>query len=102
MAIVVDPLLPGATTATGIDTSSLIATIVVGALALGIYKESRFAAVTALVVFMASRAFLIVSSPKFSFLTAVVILVLLVCYVHALRGAFALHELRQAKNSEHP
>jgi hypothetical protein len=100
LAVAVDPLIPGATASTGVDMWSLAASIVVGALALGIYKGSRAAAVAALLLFIGSRAFLIPTAPKVSFLTVVLILVLMVCYVHALRGTFALHDLRRVNETD--
>jgi hypothetical protein len=63
------------------------------AIAFGIYKGSRMAAVGGLLLFAAEKAYQIQQTGKLQGAWMAVILV--VCYVYAIRGTFALHRLRQ-------
>ncbi|MGC1520875.1 MAG: hypothetical protein WA803_04985 [Steroidobacteraceae bacterium] len=63
------------------------------AVAFGIYKGSRIAAVVGLLLFVAEKAYQIQQTGKFQGVWMAVILI--VCYLFAIRGTFALHRLRQ-------
>jgi hypothetical protein len=63
------------------------------AIAFGIYKGSRIAAVGGLLLFVAEKAYQIEQTGKLQGIWMAVILI--VCYIYAIRGAFGLHRLRQ-------
>lgn len=63
------------------------------AIAFGIYKGSRIAAVGGLLLFVAEKAYQFEQTGRLQ--GAWMAVVLLVCYACAIRGAFALHRLRQ-------
>ena len=63
------------------------------AVAFGIYKGSRIAAVGGLVLFVAEKVYQFEQTGTLR--GAWMALALIICYVYAIRGAFALHRLRQ-------
>jgi len=63
------------------------------AVAFGIYKGSRIAAVGGLLLFVAEKAYQFEQTGTLR--GAWMALFLIVCYLYAIRGAFALHRLRQ-------
>ncbi|MEZ4447181.1 MAG: hypothetical protein R3B72_49335 [Polyangiaceae bacterium] len=73
----------------------LTAAMLMAVVAVGIYRESRFAVVAGLLLFILSRAAALVAASVFSPLTALLIFAILLGYIHAMRGVFALHALRR-------
>jgi hypothetical protein len=63
------------------------------AVAFGIHKGSRIAAVGGLLLFVAEKSYQFEQTGRLQ--GAWMALFLIVCYVYAVRGAFALHRLRQ-------
>jgi hypothetical protein len=63
------------------------------AVAFGIYKGSRIAAVGGLLLFLAEKAYQLQQTGNLQ--GAWMAVILIVCYVFAIRGTFSLHRLRQ-------
>jgi hypothetical protein len=76
-----------------VDASAFIDVAIFAAIAFGIYKGSRFAAVAGLVVFLGEKIYqMAVSSTGSGIFLAVA---LTYCYVIAIRGTYALHRFRR-------
>ncbi|MCA9625048.1 MAG: hypothetical protein KC731_38750 [Myxococcales bacterium] len=93
--VALDPLIPGSVKAGSVDPWMLTAAMLMAVVAVGIYRESRFAVVAGLLLFILSRAAALVAASVFSPLTALLIFAILLGYIHAMRGVFALHALRR-------
>lgn len=71
--------------------------VIVAAIAFGIYKENRFAAVFGLFLFLLEKAHQFMQNGNFK--GAWVAIILTFCYINAIRAAFALSKLRQASDA---
>lgn len=77
-----------------IDAWGYVDAAIFAAVAYGIYKEKRFAAVFGLGFFLFEKVSQVADTGKLPGAWMAVILVL--CYAVAIRGVYALHKLRQA------
>lgn len=75
-----------------IDAWSYIDAVIFAAVAYGIYKEKRFAAVFGLGFFLFEKAMQVAASGKLQGAWMAIILTL--CYVVAIRGVYSLYRLR--------
>ena len=76
-----------------VDASAFVDVAIFAAIAFGIYKGSRFAAVAGLVVFVGEKIYQMAFSSSGSGIFLA--LALTYCYVIAIRGTYALHRLRR-------
>jgi hypothetical protein len=74
-----------------VDAWSFVDVAIFAAIAFGIWKRSRFAAVAGLVIFVAERIYVMATTPGGSGLGLA--LVLAMCYVAAIRGTYAFRRL---------
>lgn len=72
--------------------------ILFSAVAFGIYKESRFAAVADLTLYLLEKAYQIYATGQFQ--GAVLTVFLTIMFVSSVRGAFALHRLRKQSGGQ--
>lgn len=86
--------LPGTT----FDASALLDAAIFAALAWGIYKDSRLAAVSGLGLFLLERVFFFLETGP-SNTDLILALALTLAFLHGVRGTFALHRLRTRANT---
>jgi len=83
-----------------VDASGFVDVAIFAAIAFGIYKGSRFAAIAGLVVFAGEKVYqMTVSSTGSGIFLA---LALTYCYVIAIRGTYALRRLRAGQSTGQP
>lgn len=80
-----------------VDAWAFIDVAIFSAVAFGIYKESRFAAVAGLVIFLGEKLYQIAISTTTSGI--IMALILSTCYVAAIRGTFALRRFRATQSA---
>lgn len=80
-----------------IDASAFLDALLFAAVAFGIYKESRFAAIAGLLLFIAEKIYQIAATGAFR--GAYIAFALLFCYVISIRGTFALRKLRSHESA---
>ena len=78
-----------------IDPWAYLDAALFGAIAFGIYKESRAAAVAGLLLYLVEKGFQVASTGQFQ--GAVVTVLFVLFFVSGVRGTFALHRLRRAQ-----
>lgn len=79
-----------------IDAWAYVDAVLFTLIAFGIYKESRFAAVFGLSVFIAEKAYQIHITEKFD--GAVMAVFIIIFFISSVRGTFALYRLRSETN----
>lgn len=77
-----------------VGPSALVDAAIFGAIAFGLWKESRVAAVAGLVVYAIERFHMMTVSPPRGAGTLLVIVALTCAFIGGIRGTFALHEMR--------
>lgn len=77
-----------------VDSTAFLDAAIFAALAVGIHKESRLAAVAALVVFAVEKFYQFTVAPASS--NVIVAIIVILCFTAAVRGAYALRRLRAA------
>lgn len=80
-----------------IDAWSFIDAAIFAGAAYGMYRESRFAAILGLLVFLLGKVYQFIITGKLEGAWMAIILVL--CYVSAIRGVYALRKLRAVAKS---
>lgn len=80
-----------------VDAAAYVDAALFLAIAFGIRKESRFAAIAGLALFLVEKAFQIQSTGKFD--GAILALFLALLFISGIRGTFALRRLRAAHGS---
>ena len=75
-----------------VDAWSFVDAVIFGAIAVGIYRKSRFAAVAGLLMFVLEKLMQLQSGMSVAgmFMAAVIAL----CFVAAVRGTYSLHRMR--------
>lgn len=89
-------LVSQSTVVSFIDAWAYVDAVLFTLIAFGIYKESRFAAVFGLLVFIAEKLYQIHVTEKFD--GAVMAGFITVFFISSVRGTFALHRLRSKPN----
>ncbi len=87
----------GGTVAGFIDAWAFLDAVLFGAVAVGLYKESRVAAVAGLLLYLAGKVNQVISTGQFQGPVLAIFFVLF--FVSGVRGTFALHRLRQVQAS---
>ncbi len=75
-----------------VNASAFVDAVIFAAVAFGIYKESRFAAVAGLIIFVGEKIFQVVETGNLP--GVILVVVLIFCYIVSIRGTFALSKLR--------
>jgi len=75
-----------------VDAWSFVDAVIFGAIAIGIYRKSRFAAVAGLIMFLLEKALQVQSGMSAGAMFMAVVFAL--CFAHAVRGTYSLHRLR--------
>jgi hypothetical protein len=83
-----------------VDAWGFVDALIFAAVAFGIYKESRFAAIFGLCLFLYEKWSQFDETGTISGAWMAVILIF--CYVTSIRGVYALRRLRRAANSQQP
>lgn len=86
----------------GINGSALIDTAIFAAVALGIHKNSRFAAVGGLVIYLWERFYMLKAGGSGGGGSSVMMIFLVLAFVTAIRGTFAYRKLAAPTNSPRP
>lgn len=81
-----------------IDAWAFLDVAIFAAIAFGIYKESRFAAVSGLVIFLGEKLYQISITTITPMSGIVMAFILGMCYVAAIRGTYALRRFRAAQS----
>ncbi|MGC2048458.1 MAG: hypothetical protein WA635_07600 [Gallionella sp.] len=77
-----------------VDTWSFVDVAIFTAIAIGIYKKSRFAAVAGLAIFVAEKLYQLAITPTaINTTSTIVAIIFAMCYVAAIRGTYALRRL---------
>jgi hypothetical protein len=88
-------LASGQKAAAYIDAWAFVDSVIFGAIAFGLYKESRFAAVAGLVIFIIEKIGQNLTAPAPSGIFVAVVII--ICFTGAVRGTYALRKLRAGK-----
>lgn len=80
-----------------VDAWAFVDVAIFGAVAFGIYKGSRFAAIAGLVIFLGEKIYQIAVTTTVSGL--VLALILAMCYVAAIRGTYALRRFSKERSA---
>lgn len=76
-----------------VNAGAYLDAVIFAAIAYGIYKEKRWVAVFGLVFFLFEKAIQVADTGKFQ--GAWIAIILTLCYIDAIRGLYALHNLRK-------
>jgi hypothetical protein len=83
-----------------IDAWSFLDVGIFVAIAWGIYKMSRIAAVVGLVAYIAEQIFMRMSNPKMASSGIFVTVLIVMAFINAIRGTFAYHSLPPTNNAD--
>ena len=78
---------------------AIIDVAISAAVAFGIYKESRFAAVAGLVIFLGNKGYQIAVTTAITTSGIIVAFILTMCYVAAIRGTYELRRFRAGQSA---
>ena len=85
-------LFSGGSVAGFIDPWAYVDAVLFGAIAFGIYKESRAAAVVGLLLYVLEKVYQVVLTGQFQ--GAILTILFVLFFISGVRGTFALHRLR--------